>query len=160
MPPVGITLDDVRQAERKTQNWKAPGADGIHNFWWKYFKCTHEVLANFFQETLEDPSLLPRFLTVGVTYMFPKSGPASDPKYYRPITCLPTLYKILTSVISSKLYAHLTENKILAPEQVGYRKGSRGRKELLIVDSVVSQQAKKKKNNEISPLDGWITGKF
>jgi hypothetical protein len=118
MPPVVITLDDVRQAIRKTQNWKAPVADGIHNFWWTCFKCTHEVLANLLQETLEDASLLPRFLTVGVTYILPKSGLASDPKNYRPVTCLPTLYKILTSVISSKLYAHLTENKNLAPEQV------------------------------------------
>jgi hypothetical protein len=75
--------------------------------------------------------------------MLPKSGPASQTKNYRPIPCLPTLYKILASVISSKLYVHFTENKILAPEQVGCRKGSRGCKELLIVDSVVSQQAKK-----------------
>jgi hypothetical protein len=153
MPPVGITLDDVRQAIRKTQNWKAPVADGIHNFWWKYFKCTHEVLANLFQETLENPSLLPRFLTVGVSYMLPKSGPASDPKNYRPITCLPTLYKILTSVISSKLYTQLTENKILAPEQVGCHKGSRGCKELLIVDSAVLQQAKQGQR-DISV--GWV----
>jgi hypothetical protein len=153
MPPVIITLDDVRQAIRKTQNWKAPGADGIHNFWLKYFKCTHEVLANLFQETLEDPSLLPRFLTVGVIYMWPKSGSALDPKNYRPITCLPTLYKVLTSVISSKLYAHLTENEILAPEQAGCRKGSRECKELLIVDSVVSQQAKKEQR-DISV--GWV----
>jgi hypothetical protein len=92
-------------------------------------------------------------LTVGVTYMLPKSGPASDPKNYRPITCLPTLYKILTSVISSKLYAHLAENKILAPEQVECRKGSRGCKELLIVDSVLSQQAKKEQR-DISV--GWV----
>jgi hypothetical protein len=119
----------------------------------KYFKCNHEVLANLFQETLDDPSVLPRFVTVGVTYMLPKSGPASEPKNYRPITCLPTLFKILTSVISSKLYAHLTENTILAPEQVGCHKGLRGCKELLIVDSVVSQQAKKEQR-DISV--GWV----
>jgi hypothetical protein len=29
MPPVDIALEDVRQAIQKTQNWKAPGADGI-----------------------------------------------------------------------------------------------------------------------------------
>jgi hypothetical protein len=90
---------------------------------------------------------MPRFLTVEVTYMLPKLGPPSDPKNYRPITCLPTLYKILKSVISSVSYAHLAEHKILAPEQVGCRKGSRGCKELLIVDSVVSKQAKKEQPN-------------
>jgi hypothetical protein len=30
-PPVDIALEDVRQAIPKTQNWKAPGADGIYN---------------------------------------------------------------------------------------------------------------------------------
>jgi hypothetical protein len=63
------------------------------------------------------------------------------------------LYKIITSVISTKLYAHLTENKILAPEQVGCRKRSRGCKELLIVDSVVSQQAK---NEQRDISVGWV----
>jgi hypothetical protein len=32
MPPVVITLNDVRQGIRKTQNWNEPFADGIHNF--------------------------------------------------------------------------------------------------------------------------------
>jgi hypothetical protein len=40
------------------------------------------------------------------------------------------------------------QSQILAPEQVECSKGSRGFKELLIVDSVVSQQAKKEQRDK------------
>jgi hypothetical protein len=62
-----------------TQNWKAPVADGIKNFWWKYLKCTYKVIEQFFHQNVQAPSaniLMPRFPTVGVICMLPKSGPA------------------------------------------------------------------------------------
>jgi hypothetical protein len=61
MPPVDIALEDIRQAIRKIQNWKSPGADGIHNFWWNYFRCTHEALVQQIQQMLQDPTLMPTF---------------------------------------------------------------------------------------------------
>jgi hypothetical protein len=66
-----------------------------------------------------------KIFKVGVAYMLPKSGPVSDPKNYRIVTYLPTLYKIFTSDISSQLYVYLTENNILDPKQFGCRKESR-----------------------------------
>jgi hypothetical protein len=80
MPPVHIALEDIRQAIRKTQNWKARGADDIHNYCWKYFKCTYDALVQHFQQILQEQTLTPRFLTVRATYILPKSWPASHPK--------------------------------------------------------------------------------
>lgn len=85
--------------------------------------------------------------------MLPKCGDGHDPKNYRPITCLSTLYKIFTSIISSKIYVHLTENNLLAPEQNGCRKGTQGCKELLVIDTVLTQQVKKK-SHHLSM--GWV----
>ena len=41
------------------------------------------------------------------------------PKNYRPIACLPTTLKILTSVITDSLYSHLEKEAIMTPEQRG-----------------------------------------
>jgi hypothetical protein len=54
MPPVDITLEDVRKLH-DTQNWKAPVADGIKNFWWKYLKCTYKVIEQFVHQNVQAP---------------------------------------------------------------------------------------------------------
>ena len=39
-----------------------------------------------------------------------------DPKNYRQIAYLPTTFKILTSVITDRLYSHLEKEAIMTPE--------------------------------------------
>ena len=41
---------------------------------------------------------------------------------YRPIACLPPMWKLLTSALVEKVYAHLSEKNVLPDEQKGYRK--------------------------------------
>ena len=43
---------------------------------------------------------LQEWLTAGVTFLIPKNENTENPKNYRPVTCLPTTYKHLTSIIS------------------------------------------------------------
>ena len=45
---------------------------------------------------MTNPELNPKWFTQGVTYLLPKSNETNIPKNYRPITCLPTMYKILS----------------------------------------------------------------
>lgn len=143
-----ITTDELKEAIRKTPNWKAPGADKIHNFWFKQFVSTHEQLSRCYNHLLENPTEIPKFMVVGITYLLPKTNTFSDdPSQYRPITCLPTIYKILTSIITNKIYKHLETNKLLDEEQKGCRRGSRGCKEQLIIDSVIMTHAKRTKDS-------------
>lgn len=79
--------------------------------------------------------------------MIPKGPRNNNPKNYRPITCLPVIYKILTGVITQKIWKHVGKNKILAREQNGCPKDAKGSKELLIIDSLITKQAKKKQRN-------------
>ena len=51
--------------------------------------------------------------------LLPKKEETWIPKNYRPIACLPTTFKILTSVITDRLYNHLEKESILTPEQKG-----------------------------------------
>jgi 2-methylisocitrate lyase-like PEP mutase family enzyme len=44
MDVLNITIEDVRTAIKRTNNWKAAGADHIHNYWYKQFSAAHEKL--------------------------------------------------------------------------------------------------------------------
>ena len=52
---------------------------------------------------------------------------------YRPITCLPLMWKSLKGVIADQIYAHLDQEMLLPEEQKGCRKGSRRTNNLLIL---------------------------
>ncbi|XP_044757121.1 uncharacterized protein LOC123315457 [Coccinella septempunctata] len=144
MEQIIITDQDIKTVLKKTNNWSAPGPDGIHNYWWKYFDSTHNHLAKLFQEALKNPSIIPESCTLGITHMLPKGTNNEDPKNYRPITCLPTIYKILTGILTQKLWRHVGRYNIMAREQNGCRKNAKGCKELLIIDTIIKKQAKKK----------------
>ena len=61
---------------------------------------------------------------------------------YRPITCLPLMWKLLTSVIADQIYAHLDEKKLLPEEHKGCRKGSRGTNDVLYTGRAVIKEVK------------------
>jgi hypothetical protein len=153
MQEVCIGVADVRKAVNRMSNWKAPGPDKLQNFWIKRFSSAHEVLAAQFQRLVTGEDDIPDFLATGITYMKPKTTDTAQPKNYRPITCLPTLYKLMTSIITAKITEHLTAQNVLTVEQNGCRSGSRGTKEQLLVDMVVTSQAYHEQRN-ISI--GWI----
>ncbi|CAB3260828.1 unnamed protein product [Arctia plantaginis] len=141
MEPVKIDKDDVSCAVRSLPNWKSPGPDGLHNFWLKWFRSSHARLASQFQAALDSGSL-PQFLTTGITHLLYKSGSVMDPKNFRPITCLPTMYKLLTSILRLKITLHINNNSIMSVSQNGCRSGTRGTKDLLIIDMTISQQVR------------------
>ena len=66
-----------------------------------------------------NPELTPKWFTQEVTYLLTKSNETNVPKNYRPITCLPTMYKILTSIITERTYSFLDNNNILPTKQKG-----------------------------------------
>lgn len=144
---ISIELRDVTSAINSTNSWKAPGVDNIQNFWYKKFDSLHGALAEQLTHVIHHPKDMPAFLTLGSTYMLPKSDLTEDPAHYRPITCLPTLYKILTACITNKIYKHVEENNILAEEQKGCKRDHRGCKEQLVIDSVVLGQAQKEQRH-------------
>lgn len=79
--------------------------------------------------------------------MIPKDTDYQNPAKYRPITCLQTIYKILTACIAEIINQHVSENSILAEEQKGCLKNSQGCKEQLVIGSVAIKIAISKKKN-------------
>lgn len=143
-----VTEEDVKRTLKKLLNWRAPGPDKIQNYWLKAFPATHEHLAKCLTTIIEEPQTMPIFMTTGITYLIHKTqAPTPNASNYRPITCLPTIYKLLTSIIAEKIYKHLETNNLLSEEQKGCRKKSKGCKEQLIIDSIVTEDAKRKKGS-------------
>ena len=66
---------------------------------------------------------------------------------YRPITCLPLMWKLLTGVIADQVYAHLDQEKLLPEEQKGCRKSSGGTNDLLYIDRAVIKAVKSRNKN-------------
>ncbi|CAK1604532.1 unnamed protein product [Parnassius mnemosyne] len=143
MDPVIIMPDDVVDAVRRAPNWKSPGLDGLHHYWLKGFVVCHDVLARQFQEALDQKSL-PNLFTTGITHLVPKDRDSTDPSKYHPITCLPTIYKTLTSILSTRITRHLNSNEVMSHAQNGYRGGGRGTKEPLLIGAVISKGVKRK----------------
>ncbi|XP_044766219.1 uncharacterized protein LOC123322341 [Coccinella septempunctata] len=147
MPKVTVSENDVKETTRRMKNWVSPGIDGIHNYWFKALTSAHKAMARLIEEALENPEIIPSYFTKGKTFMVPKKGDLAQPENYRPITCLPSAYKILTSTLAHKISTHLKSNNIMAWEQNGCKSKSRGSKELLVIDRAITKQAKKKNKN-------------
>ena len=52
---------------------------------------------------------------------------------YRPITCLPLMWKLLTRVVCEEMYNYLQRVKVLPEEKKGCKRGSRGTKDQLLI---------------------------
>ena len=90
-----------------------------------------------FQECI-DNGFVPSWLTRGRISLLQKDKSKNNvASNYRPITCLPLMWKLLTGVIADQIYAHLDQEKLLPEEQKGCREGSRGTNDLLYIDRTV-----------------------
>ena len=90
---------DVAEALRTSLNWKAPRRDQIPNFWLKQLTATHNYSAAIFNKLIEEDQI-PEWLTAGVTFLIQKNEDTENKKNYRPLTCLHTMYKLITFIIS------------------------------------------------------------
>ena len=117
---VSVTAEKVNKQTRKTPNWKSPGKDGVQGYWIKNITSLHERIAQQIDDILSGTEELPEWLTHGKTVLCQKDlekGNAVD--NYRPITCLPLLWKLLTGIIAEDMYEYLEEERILPEEQKG-----------------------------------------
>ena len=91
---------------------------------------------------------VPDWMTKGITTLIQKDPQKGNiPSNYRPITCLPMMWKILTAVIKEEIYASLNWRNLFPEEQKGCRKGKRGTHDLLYIDQYILKEVKNKQKN-------------
>ena len=57
------------------------------------------------------------------------------------------MWKLMTGILAEKMYSHLEYENVLQSEQKGYRKGSRGTKDQLLIDKKVLRDCKRRHTN-------------
>ena len=130
----------MEKALIKPHKWKSAGMDKITNFWLHKFPCTHDLLVNLLSEIMRNPENTPDWLPKGLTYLIPKSKETSNTKNYRPITCLSTIYKLLTSILAERAYSFVESNDIIPTEQKGCKRGSYGCKDQLLINRMIIEK--------------------
>ena len=143
-----ITTEMVLKQTKKIPNWKCPGPDGVQGYWLKHFTTLHSRIANQMNVMIVNGSEIPRWMTTSNTVLCqkdPNKGRAVD--NYRPISCLPLMWKLMTGIISTAMYNYLDSNDKFPIEQKGCRKESRGTKDQLLIDKTVMNDCRKRHTN-------------
>ena len=92
-------MEDLTKTICKLSNWKALGAERIQNFWIKKLHAAHQSMLNIFNNLCQNPTFMPTWLTKGITILIHKKDNETNAINDRPITCLPTSYKLLTLLV-------------------------------------------------------------
>jgi hypothetical protein len=69
----------------------------------------------------------------GVAFLIPKNGNTENPENYRPVTCLPTIYKLMTSIISRHMQKYVDDENLMSDEQKGCCSRSKGCKDQILI---------------------------
>ena len=71
-----ITTNEIESATSEFSNWKSPGLDKLHNFWWNKL---HPKVAVAFDKLIVQPENCPDWLTTGQTTLIAKKEPTRNP---------------------------------------------------------------------------------
>ena len=66
---------------------------------------------------------------------------------FRPITCLPLMWKLLTGIISEDMYCFMENKNLLPEEQKGCRRKNTGTKDELLIDMTILKDCRKRRTN-------------
>jgi len=74
----------------------------------KHLVSIHGDMSNAYTNMIKNPEGTPEWLTEGLTYLLPKTKETANLRNYRHVTCLQTMYKILTSMIAERTFTFFT----------------------------------------------------
>jgi hypothetical protein len=118
-----ITDDMVLNKLKSLRADKSPGPDGVHPYILKHLANSLTMpLAIIYNCTLTT-GILPQIWKTGTVTAIFKKGDKSLPQNYRPISLTCIICKILESIITDHITAHLKINNLENLHQHGFTKG-------------------------------------
>ena len=108
----------------------------------------HDRIADQLNKILMGTDTLPTWLTHGWTVLCQKDPRKGNVvKNYRPITCLPLMWKLMAGIIADQIYDYLEREHLLPDEHKGCRRKSRGTKDQLLIDKTILKDCRKRHTN-------------
>ena len=109
---INITTGSLEKVLGRNPNWNSPGPDLVQWFWLKNFSNLHERVSLQLNDCL-DSGFVPSWLTRGRTSLLQKDKSKGNvASNYRPIKCLPLMWKLLTGAIADQICAHLDQEQL------------------------------------------------
>ena len=121
-------------------SWKAPGPDGIYNFFIR--KCTslHAKIYELVKRTCMGEEKMESWFYKGITYLIPKGVPKQGSDY-RPITCMSNLYKLTTKCVTQVMQQAVEHRNLLSENQLGTVRMVQGAKEQSMINRSIHKAA-------------------
>ena len=140
-----IEAEEVLLAMKALKNKKSGGSDGLCNEMLK-ISCSLNVdlyvkLFNLIFKSGVYPSLWRENFIKPIF----KGGCFTDPSYYRGIALSSCLGKFFSRVLFNRLEKYLEKNKIIRPEQIGFKKGCRTSDRIFTLKTIIDQAFKSSK---------------
>ena len=132
--PLTVKEAMVEKQIKKKPNWKAPGPEGVHGYWFKSIKAVRPVLAALLNEDLQNGNVS-EWLTSEKTVLIVKDKDKGN------------------KVTNLRINKHLDKEKLLPDEQKGCRRQKRETKDELLIDKMVIRNCSRRLTNLAM---GWI----
>ena len=102
-------------------------------------------MAKAYTNITENRAEMLEWLTDSLTILLLKTEETKNPKNYRPITRIPTMYKVLTSILANRTYTFLSAHQLLPSEQKGFKRESNGCKDELLANKMILEDCRTRK---------------
>ncbi|NBO64558.1 MAG: hypothetical protein EBU88_06900 [Acidobacteria bacterium] len=118
-----ISREDLDWYLSTLPSHKAPGPDGLPYECLKYAPpCFREVVFEAVNQVLTQTMPMPSHWKGGlIRYLF-KSGDTSDMSCYRPVCLQDSVYKVVSAVLTDRLYRIVEQHGLLSDSQEGFRR--------------------------------------
>ncbi|KAJ9529316.1 hypothetical protein QJQ45_008000 [Haematococcus lacustris] len=113
-----VSCEEVRMACKHMAPGSAPGPDGLPVNVWRVGRGSLQPLLALLFTAIGNTHTMPHMFTWGAVCPISKSGDATSPANYRPITLLNTDYRVLARVLNARLVGVLADS--IGPEQSAF----------------------------------------
>lgn len=115
-----FSSDEITTALKDVKSGKAPGFDGVHpEFLLNCGKYARRWLAKFFTDILTRGIIPQQMKRSKIIALLKPGKPSNEPKSYRPVALLSSVYKLLERLIFNRISAKILE--VVPIEQAGFR---------------------------------------
>ena len=146
-----IANKEIKSKLRSMSN-SAPGRDKVEYRHLKLVDPNCKILGAIFNKCLKE-NKIPATWKQSTTILIYKKGPADDPSNFRPIALMSCIYKLFTSILSSRVSSFAITNGLISSHQKSAKPSEGCHEHTFTIQSVVADCKRNQKNCFFAWLD-------